>query len=110
VRKHEHRHPELGKTPGMLGEISKKARPGIQNPTPLKRLIVDLIDTEGWSSMEADVIGAIDEGLLAKSAAESPKGAGQYFTPRELIKAVEDLGDRVAGQHGRITLEFDNRG
>jgi type I restriction enzyme M protein len=27
---------------------------------------------------------------LAKSAAESPKGAGQYFTPRELIKAIVD--------------------
>src|SRR6266852_4955515 len=30
------------------------------------------------------------ESLLAKSAAESPKGAGQYFTPRELIKAIVD--------------------
>jgi hypothetical protein len=35
----------------------------------------------------ADVKGDIYEGLLSKSAAESPKGAGQYFTPRELIKA-----------------------
>ena len=31
------------------------------------------------------------EGLLAKSAQESPKGAGQYFTPRELIKAIVDV-------------------
>jgi type I restriction enzyme M protein len=81
---------ELGKKPGMLGEIFKKARPEIQNPATLKRLIVDLIDTESWSSMEADVKGDIYEGLLAKSAAESPKGAGQYFTPRELIKAIVD--------------------
>lgn len=29
--------------------------------------------------------------LLAKNAAESPKGAGQYFTPRELIKAIVDV-------------------
>ena len=79
-----------GKQPGMLGEIFKKARPEIQNPATLKRLIVDLIDTEKWSSMEADVKGDIYEGLLAKSAAESPKGAGQYFTPRELIKAIVD--------------------
>jgi type I restriction-modification system DNA methylase subunit len=35
--------------------------------------------------------GDIYEGLLAKSAAESPKGAGQYFTPRELIKAIVDV-------------------
>ena len=72
---------ELGTKPGMLGEIFKKARPDIQNPATLKRLIVDLIDTEQWLSMEADVKGDIYEGLLAKSAAESPKGAGQYFTP-----------------------------
>ena len=35
---------ELGKQPGMLGEIFKKARPEIQNPATLRRLIVDLID------------------------------------------------------------------
>ena len=81
---------ELGKQPGMLGEIFKKARPEIQNPATLRRLIVDLIDVEKWSSMEADVKGDIYEGLLAKSAAESPKGAGQYFTPRELIKGIVD--------------------
>ncbi|MEX2214987.1 MAG: class I SAM-dependent DNA methyltransferase [Phycisphaeraceae bacterium] len=82
---------ELGRKPGMLGEIFKKARQEIQNPATLKRLIVDLIDAEQWSSMEADVKGDIYEGLLAKSASESPKGAGQYFTPRELIKAIVDV-------------------
>ena len=82
---------ELGNKPGMLGEIFKKARMEIQNPATLKRLIVDLINTENWMSMEADVKGDIYEGLLAKSAAESPKGAGQYFTPRELIKGIVDV-------------------
>lgn len=81
---------ELGKQPGMLGEIFKKARADIQNPERLRRLIVDLIDPVKWSSMQADVKGDIYEGLLAKSAEESPKGAGQYFTPRELIKAIVD--------------------
>ena len=81
---------ELGKKPGMLGEIFKKARQEIQNSSTLRRLIVDLIGTEQWSSMDADVKGDIYEGLLAKSASESPKGAGQYFTPRELIKAIVD--------------------
>jgi type I restriction enzyme M protein len=42
---------------------------------------VDLIDTEKWSSMQADVKGDIYEGLLAKSAAESPKGAGSISLP-----------------------------
>ena len=102
---------ELGKKPGMLGEIFKKARPEIQNPATLKRLIVDLIDAENWSSMEADVKGDIYEGLLAKSAAESPKGAGQYFTPRELIKASSSAsrpdarryGLRPGLRHGRLS-------
>ena len=81
---------ELGKQPGMLGEVFKKARVDIQNPATLKRLIVDLIEPIKWSSMDADVKGDIYEGLLSKSAEESPKGAGQYFTPRELIKAIVD--------------------
>src|SRR5947209_14454918 len=81
---------ELGRRTGMLGEIFKKARPDIQNPATLRRLIVDLIEPFQWSAMQADVKGDIYEGLLAKSAEESPKGAGQYFTPRELIKAVVD--------------------
>ncbi len=82
---------ELGRKPGMLGEIFKKARMEIQNPSTLKRLIVDLIDAEQWTRMDSDVKGDIYEGLLARSAAESPKGAGQYFTPRELIKAIVDV-------------------
>lgn len=82
---------ELGKEKGMLGEIFKKARPEVQDPAKLRRLIVDLIDQERWSPMQADVKGDIYEGLLQKSAAESPKGAGQYFTPRELIKGIVDV-------------------
>ena len=74
----------------MLGAIFKKARQDIQNPATLRRLIVELIDTENWSSMQADTKGDIYEGLLEKSAKESPKGAGQYFTPRQLIQAIVD--------------------
>jgi type I restriction enzyme M protein len=40
--------------------------------------------------MDADVKGDIYEGLLARTAAESPRGAGQYFTPRGLIAAIVD--------------------
>lgn len=54
-------------------------------------LIVDLIDAESWLSMEANVKGDIYEDLLAKSAAELPTEAGQYFTPRELIEAIVDV-------------------
>src|SRR3954469_17066520 len=81
----------LARQPGMLGEIFKKAKPDIQNPATLKRLIVDLIEPEDWLGLEADVKGDIYEGLLSKSAAESPKGAGQYFTPRPLIQGIVDV-------------------
>lgn len=108
---------ELGKKPGMLGEIFKKARQEIQNPSTLRRLIVDLVGAEKWSSMQADVKGDIYEGLLAKSAAESPKGAGQYFTPRELIKAIVDcvrpgpddtICDPAAGTGGFLLAAHDH--
>lgn len=104
---------ELSKQQGMLGEIFKKAKPEIQNPSTLRRLIQDLIDAETWISMEADVKGDIYEGLLQKSAAESPKGAGQYFTPRELIKGIIDvmqptpdeiICDPACGTCGFLTL------
>ena len=87
---YRHLLEELGAKSGMLGEIFRRAKPEIQNPAILRRLIIDLIDSEDWSKMEADVKGDIYEGMLARSAAESPKGAGQYFTPRELIKAIVD--------------------
>ena len=108
---------ELPRQGGMLGEIFKKARQEIQNPATLKRLIVDLIDPEDWMSMCADVKGDIYEGLLAKSAQESPKGAGQYFTPRELIKAIVDcvrpgpddtVCDPACGTGGFLLAAHDN--
>jgi type I restriction enzyme M protein len=81
---------ELGKKTGMLGEIFKKARMDLQTAATLRRLIVDLIEPVRWSTMNTDVKGDIYEGLLAKSAEESPKGAGQYFTPRQLVQAIVD--------------------
>ena len=77
----------------------KKARQEILNPATLKRLIVDLIEPEDWMSMRADVKGDIDQFFLAKSAQESPKGAGQYFRPRELIKAIVACCAAWSGGH-----------
>jgi hypothetical protein len=87
---YRHTLEELGKKPGMLGQVFLKARPDIQNPALVYRLIRNLIEPETWTSLEADVKGDIYEGLLAKSAEESPKGAGQYFTPRPLIQRIVD--------------------
>lgn len=80
----------LSRQPGMLGAIFRKPRPEIENPRTLRHLIVDLIGSETWSALAADVKGDIYEGLLARTASESPKGAGQYFTPRGLISAIVD--------------------
>src|ERR1035438_2102968 len=44
----------LGKEPGILGIIFRKAQNKIQNPAHLRRLIVDLIDKEPWSALSAD--------------------------------------------------------
>jgi type I restriction enzyme M protein len=82
---------ELGKKPGMLGEVFKKARMEIQNPATLKRLITDLIDSEQWTPMDSDVRGTSTRGCWPARRRSRPKGAGQYFTPRELIKAVVDV-------------------
>ncbi|NLX59111.1 MAG: SAM-dependent DNA methyltransferase [Phycisphaerae bacterium] len=82
---------ELGKRGGMLGTIFLKAKNEIADPAKLRRLIVDLIDRDNWMGLGADVKGTIYEELLQRSAAESPKGAGQYFTPRPVIEAVVDV-------------------
>ena len=82
---------KLGTQTGMLGIIFRKAINKIQNPAHLYRLIVDLIDAEKWTTMEADVKGDAYEGLLEKNAEDIKSGAGQYFTPRALIKAIVDV-------------------
>ena len=81
----------LSKEPGMLRTIFRKAQNKIQDPAKLKRLIADLIDKESWSTLDADVKGDIYEGLLQKNAEDVKSGAGQYFTPRPLIRAIVDV-------------------
>ena len=88
----------LGKEKGTLGLIFRKAQNKIQDPAKLRRLIADLIGRETWSSLDADVKGDIYEGLLEKNAADVKTGAGQYFTPRPLIKAILDVMRPEAGQ------------
>jgi type I restriction enzyme M protein len=82
---------ELGKRGGMLGIVFRKAQNRIQDPAKLRRLIVDLIDREGWMTLGVDVKGDAYEGLLQKNAEDVKSGAGQYFTPRPLIKAIVEV-------------------
>jgi type I restriction enzyme M protein len=88
----------LGKQKGMLGVIFRKAQNKIQDPAKHRRLIVDLIDKEQWSSLSADVKGDAYEGLLQKNAEDVKGGAGQYFTPRPLIAAIVDAVSPQPGQ------------
>ncbi|MGV3662159.1 MAG: type I restriction-modification system subunit M [Prosthecobacter sp.] len=88
----------LGKRTGMLGVIFRKAQNKIQDPAKLRRLIVDLIDKEQWSSLAADVKGDAYEGLLQKNAEDVKGGAGQYFTPRALIAAMVEVMAPQPGQ------------
>jgi len=95
---YRHTLEELGKRTGMLGIIFRKAQNKIQDPAKLRRLIVDLIDKEQWSSLSADVKGDAYEGLLQKNAEDVKGGAGQYFTPRALIAAMVDVMAPQPGQ------------
>ncbi len=107
---------ELSKTSGMLKLIFGRAQNKFQDPAKLRRLIVDLIDTENWSSMSADVKGDAYEGLLEKNAQDTKSGAGQYFTPRPLIKAIvnvmapkpkETICDPACGTGGFLLASHD---
>jgi type I restriction enzyme M protein len=81
----------LRKQGGMLGVIFRKAQNKIQDPAKLRRLVADLIDKEEWVTLDADVKGDAYEGLLEKNAEDVKTGAGQYFTPRALIRAMVDV-------------------
>lgn len=77
---------KLAKEKGILGDIFAGALSKFREPVNLKRLI-SLIDETEWSELDVDLKAEAYEGLLQKYAAEQ-KGAGQYFTPREAIRAI----------------------
>ena len=78
---------KLGEQQGILGKIFKGATNKINNAAILYR-VVQMIDAEKWVSMSSDVKGEIYEGLLQKNAEDIKSGAGQYFTPRPVIRAM----------------------
>jgi type I restriction enzyme M protein len=105
----------LGKQDGMLGQIFTKAQNKIQDPAKLHRL-VQMIGKEAWVSMDADVKGDLYEGLLEKNAQDTKSGAGQYFTPRDLIKAIVEcvrpepnktIADPACGTGGFFLSAYD---
>ncbi|HBF09850.1 MAG TPA: DNA methyltransferase [Gammaproteobacteria bacterium] len=106
---------ELGKKSGMLGQIFSKAQNKIQDPAKLYRLI-DMIGSDSWLVMGADVKGDIYEGLLERNAEDTKSGAGQYFTPRPLIRAIVEcvrpepgktIADPACGTGGFFLAAYD---
>jgi type I restriction enzyme M protein len=78
---------KLGQQRGLLGDIFAGAQSRFNNPVNLKKLL-GLIDDIEWTALDIDIKAAAFEGLLEKAASEGKKGAGQYFTPRILIKSL----------------------
>lgn len=106
---------ELGSKKGMLGQIFTKAQNKIQDPAKLYRLI-SMVDETEWVVMEADIKGDIYESLLEKNAEDTKSGAGQYFTPRALIKAMVEcirpepgktIADPACGTGGFFLAAYD---
>ena len=89
---YRHTLEALAREPGLLGTIFRKAQNKIQDPAKLRRLVV-MIDGETWIGLDVDVKGEIYEGLLERNAQEVKSGAGQYFTPRPLIRAMVEVID-----------------
>jgi type I restriction enzyme M protein len=80
----------LSEQENLIGTIFTKAQNKIDKPVYLKKVIT-LINEENWLVMDGDVKGAIYESILEKNGQDKKSGAGQYFTPRSLIKAMVDV-------------------
>ncbi len=106
---------ELAKEKGILGQIFIKSQNKIQDPAKLYKLIA-LINAENWILMGVKDKGDIYEGLLEKNAEDTKSGAGQYFTPRALIKAMVEclrpepmktIADPACGTGGFFLTAYD---
>ncbi len=106
---------ELGKEKGILGQIFTKAQNKIQDPAKLYKLIA-LINAEQWVFMGVKDKGDIYEGLLEKNAEDTKSGAGQYFTPRALIRTMVEcirpepkktVADPACGTGGFFLAVYD---
>ena len=106
---------ELAKEKSILGQIFTKSQNKITYPAILYKLIA-LINAEQWVLMGVKDKGDIYEGLLEKNAEDTKSGAGQYFTPRPLIKAMVEclrpepmktIADPACGTGGFFLAAYD---
>ena len=106
---------ELSRQKGILGQIFVQSQNKIKEPAMLYK-IIDMIDKEQWATLGADIKGTIYEGLLEKNAEDTKSGAGQYFTPRALIRAMVEcvqpqpkktIADPACGTGGFFLAAYD---
>lgn len=99
----------------LIGTIFTKAQNKIEQPVLLRKAI-SLIEAENWLSMDGDLKGAIYEDILEKNGQDKKSGAGQYFTPHALIRAMVDVTqpkitetvcDPACGTGGFLLAAFD---
>ena len=92
IDKYEEVLKELSKDDGLIGTIFTKASNKINSPVHLAK-VFQMVGNENWYMMEGDFKGAIYESILEKNGQDKKSGAGQYFTPRALIKAMVEVTD-----------------
>jgi type I restriction enzyme M protein len=93
---------DLSRAPDpLVAGIYANAATSIKEPRHLAQLVSD-IDGLDWFTAQQDGLGDLYEGLLQKNANETKSGAGQYFTPRPLIRAMVEL---VQPQPGEIVQD-----
>lgn len=92
----------------LILAIYADAQTRLREPRHLEQLVKSL-DKIDWFNVTKDGLGDLYEGLLEKNANETKSGAGQYFTPRELIDSMvrcikpgpgEVIQDPAAGTAG----------
>lgn len=93
---------ELGEGEHALVQaIFQNVNTTITEPRQLSELVSTMDKLEwfdGDKPKNRDDFGDMYEGLLQKNANETKSGAGQYFTPRPLIKAIVELLKPQAGE------------
>ena len=106
---------KLSEYPGLIGLIFTKPQSKINDPAKL-HLLIQMIDSEEWSVLDFDVKGEVYEGLLARNADDVRGGAGQYFTPRPVIRAIVEvmrptakmrIADPACGTGGFLLAAFE---
>jgi len=106
---------KLSELPGLIGLIFAKPQSKINDPAKLN-LLIQMIDSEDWSALDVDVKGEVYEGLLARNADDVRGGAGQYFTPRPVIRAIVEvmrlepmtqISDPACGTGGFLLAAFE---